>query len=188
MSGQSERTALYRIRGEENVLLYIGITNSVPLRWNGHMRAQPWWDELRSLTVEWYDSREQAEAAEEAAIRAERPKYNKRHNDGCPAKAVRCLAAPAERSSRPARPSCAMRNCMYEKELLALPPLVALDDAGRAFGFGRTRSHELARAGEFPCAVKRFGKSYRVLRLDLLAALGYGPAHLAAPAQHPDAA
>jgi len=36
-----ERVALYRIRGEAGVLLYIGITNSVPFRWNGHQAVQP---------------------------------------------------------------------------------------------------------------------------------------------------
>lgn len=65
---------------------------------------------------------------------------------------------------------------MTEDELLALSPAVSLETAGRAFGFGRTKSHELARAGDFPCDVKRFGKAYRVLKTDLLAALGYSPA------------
>lgn len=76
MSEPNERTALYRVRGEAEVLLYIGITNHPPLRWNQHQAVQPWWDELRSLTVEWYDSRPEAEDAEKAAILAEQPKYN----------------------------------------------------------------------------------------------------------------
>jgi predicted GIY-YIG superfamily endonuclease len=76
MTGDRERTALYRIRGESDALLYIGITNSVPFRWNGHQAVQPWWDELRSLTVEWHETRDEAEAAEKAAILAEQPKYN----------------------------------------------------------------------------------------------------------------
>lgn len=71
-----ESTALYRIRGEGDVLIYIGITNSVPFRWNGHQSLQPWWDEVRSVTVEWYDTRAEAAAAEKAAILAEQPKYN----------------------------------------------------------------------------------------------------------------
>ncbi|HLK78281.1 MAG TPA: hypothetical protein VKU77_32105 [Streptosporangiaceae bacterium] len=61
------------------MLLYIGVTNGVPFRWNGHQAVQPWWDELRSLTVEWYPSREEALAAEKAAILAEQPKYNVTH-------------------------------------------------------------------------------------------------------------
>jgi hypothetical protein len=70
---------------------------------------------------------------------------------------------------------------MSEAEVLALPVTVALETAGRAFGFGRTKSHELARAGEFPCPVKRFGSRYHVLRADLLTALGYSPAMAAVP-------
>lgn len=79
---------------------------------------------------------------------------------------------------------------MSEAEAVALPVSVDLETAGRAWGFGRTKSHELARAGEFPCPVKRFGKSYRVLRRDLLAALGIDPAMVAAPSapdRQPDA-
>jgi predicted GIY-YIG superfamily endonuclease len=77
MSEANGRTALYRIRGEADVLLYIGISNHLSMRWNHHQAHQPWWDELRSLTVEWYDWRSEAEDAEKAAILAEQPKYNK---------------------------------------------------------------------------------------------------------------
>src|SRR6201999_4306452 len=55
---------------------YIGISWNPAMRWNQHQLVQPWWDELRTLTVEWYGSRPEAEAAEEAAILAELPKYN----------------------------------------------------------------------------------------------------------------
>jgi hypothetical protein len=68
---------------------------------------------------------------------------------------------------------------MTIEELLALPVSVDLETAGRAFGLGRTKAHELARAEEFPCPVKVFGKRYRVLRADLLPALGIDPAMVA---------
>jgi hypothetical protein len=71
-----ERTAVYRICGEEDVLIYIGMTNGVPFRWNGHQAVQPWWSEVRSMTFEWYDYRSEAADAEKAAILAEQPKYN----------------------------------------------------------------------------------------------------------------
>ncbi|HUK69044.1 MAG TPA: hypothetical protein VLW50_09895 [Streptosporangiaceae bacterium] len=61
-------------------------------------------------------------------------------------------------------------------EVLALPAAFDLSTAGRAFCLGRTKSHELARAGEFPCPVLRLGKSYRVTRTDLLRSLGIDPA------------
>lgn len=57
-------------------------------------------------------------------------------------------------------------------ELRALPVSVDLVTAGRAFGIGRTKSHELARTGRFPVRVLRLGARYRVTRADLLRALG----------------
>jgi len=64
-------------------------------------------------------------------------------------------------------------------ELLALPVSVDLITAGRAFGFGRTKAHELARAGEFPCRVIPVGRrqdgtpfKYRVARAAIFEVLG----------------
>jgi hypothetical protein len=59
-----------------------------------------------------------------------------------------------------------------KEELLALPVSVDLTTAGRAFGLGRTRSYELARAGQFPCRVILVGRKFRVPRSALLEALG----------------
>ena len=82
-----EETALYRVYGETDLLLYIGISNNFGRRWREHAKKQPWWGEKRRLTVdEWFPFRSDAEAAEAAAIRAERPKYNKTHNVQRPAK------------------------------------------------------------------------------------------------------
>lgn len=61
---------------------------------------------------------------------------------------------------------------MSRTELLALPVAVDLVTAGRALGLGRTKAHELARRGEFPCRVLRVGRAYRVPRAELLATLG----------------
>jgi len=171
-------TALYRICGEADALLYIGVTDDLPVRWNSHALKQPWWSELRSLTLELFDSREAAEAAETTAIKTEKPKYNKKHAEK-PAQPSGSRAVPGGvRARRPA----AFRQrefSMSMEELRAMPVYVDLETAGRAFGFGRTKAHELTRAGEFPCEVKRFGNRYRVLRADLLTALGYSPASAA---------
>lgn len=70
---------------------------------------------------------------------------------------------------------------MTQEELDGLPVAVDLDTAGRAFGLGRTKSHELARAGEFPCKVLRLGHRYRVLKVDLFRALGLDPGLARAP-------
>ncbi|MGH3548072.1 MAG: DNA-binding protein [Pseudonocardiaceae bacterium] len=65
---------------------------------------------------------------------------------------------------------------MTRTELMALPPSVAVETAGRALGLGRTKSHELVRAGEFPVRVLRLGNAYRVPTADLLVLLGVEPA------------
>jgi predicted GIY-YIG superfamily endonuclease len=77
----TERTALYRIWGAADLLLYIGISKDFGSRWKQHAKQQPWWDEMERLTVDrWYGSRQEAEAAERTAIKAEKPKYNVAHN------------------------------------------------------------------------------------------------------------
>lgn len=74
-----ERTTLYRIFGENDLLLYVGISNDFGRRWEQEAKAFSWWDEHRQMSVEWHPSRPEAEAAEVAAIETERPKYNIRH-------------------------------------------------------------------------------------------------------------
>lgn len=64
------------------------------------------------------------------------------------------------------------RPTMTSEELRALPVAVPLVEAGRALCMGRTKSHELARAGEFPCRVLRLGSAYIVPKAELLRLLG----------------
>lgn len=81
MTVPADGTALYRVRGEDGLLLYIGISGNFGRRWREHAKKQSWWPEMRSLSVdEWFGGRADAEAAEEAAIKAEKPKYNLTHN------------------------------------------------------------------------------------------------------------
>ncbi|GGS97499.1 hypothetical protein GCM10010156_64620 [Planobispora rosea] len=68
-----------------------------------------------------------------------------------------------------------MNAPMSRAELLALPPVIGIVTAGRVLGFGRTKSYELARTGEFPCRVIRVGRSYLVPTAVLLAVLGLEP-------------
>ena len=51
---------------------------------------------------------------------------------------------------------------MTRRELLDLPAAVDLVTAARALGIGRTKAHDLAKSGEFPCRVLRVGPRYRV--------------------------
>lgn len=58
------------------------------------------------------------------------------------------------------------------EEVLALPAAVPLQAAARAFGMGRTKAYELAKAGEFPCRVLPLGPKFVVPKTEILAALG----------------
>lgn len=73
-------TALYRLFGDDEALLYIGIAANFGDRWQRHGRQQPWWPEVRRQTVEWHPDRDSAEDAEAQAIRNERPRYNVIYN------------------------------------------------------------------------------------------------------------
>jgi hypothetical protein len=61
---------------------------------------------------------------------------------------------------------------MTEAELRALPVSVDLVTAGRALRIGREQAYQLARTGEFPCPILRFGSRWVVPRAGLFAVLG----------------
>ena len=61
---------------------------------------------------------------------------------------------------------------MSFEELRKLPPTIDVLIAAKAFGIGRTKAYRLAEAGEFPCAVMKVGRSYRVLTANMLRVLG----------------
>jgi predicted GIY-YIG superfamily endonuclease len=78
-----ERTALYRFYDADGALLYAGITDKPKRRWLQHSLAQPWWHLIDTKTVEWFDAREDALAAESQAVETEAPRYNAvRNADG----------------------------------------------------------------------------------------------------------
>jgi predicted GIY-YIG superfamily endonuclease len=77
---EGERTALYRMYDTSAALLYIGITKDFGTRWKQHAESKAWYPEVQRQTVEWFDTRTAAEAAEETAIKAERPRHNIRHS------------------------------------------------------------------------------------------------------------
>jgi predicted DNA-binding transcriptional regulator AlpA len=75
---------------------------------------------------------------------------------------------------------------MGMEELLALPVVMDLQTAGRAFGLGRSITYELMRRGEFPCPVLRLGRSYRVLKADVMRVVGVSPESAVAQADAPE--
>jgi DNA-binding transcriptional regulator YhcF (GntR family)/predicted GIY-YIG superfamily endonuclease len=75
----TERTALYRLYDSADQLLYIGIAKNPKARWRGHASSASatWWPRVERKEVEWFPTREVADAAETAAINTERPLYNR---------------------------------------------------------------------------------------------------------------
>jgi hypothetical protein len=69
-------SAVYRIFNTEGELLYVGCTRSMPQRWRGHARTQPWWHEVALWTNQWFATRRQALDEENRAIAVESPRYN----------------------------------------------------------------------------------------------------------------
>ena len=71
------KTALYRHFDKDGQLLYIGISLSHVARLAQHRDGSPWYEDIAHVTIEWHETRVDAELAETKAIGREAPKYNK---------------------------------------------------------------------------------------------------------------
>lgn len=69
-----------------------------------------------------------------------------------------------------------MIEAMSRDELMLLPAVVRVEDAGRALGFGRQHSYNLVRQGLFPVPVLKLGNRYKIPTAPLLKYLGVEPA------------
>jgi predicted GIY-YIG superfamily endonuclease len=74
--GSLDQTALYRLYDAKGKLLYVGVTDNLKTRFAQHAKEKSWWASVAKRTVAWYDTREEAEAAEDAAFLAEKPARN----------------------------------------------------------------------------------------------------------------
>jgi len=76
MTAMSERMAVYRLYDANDVLLYVGISKSFGRRWRSHRAEKPWWPEVHHQTIDWLETREEADEAETVAVLNEKPRYN----------------------------------------------------------------------------------------------------------------
>lgn len=85
------RTGLYRLRTAADRLLYVGIGEIPEVRWKAHSKRD-WWPQVdpSRTTVDWFDTRTEAAAAEIAVIRTEQPLHNKRHMPRPPRVRAQC--------------------------------------------------------------------------------------------------
>lgn len=80
VTAEAVRTALYRLFAADGELLYIGITKNLARRFERHAAEKDWWPEVSRKAIEWYETRDAAEIAEEAAIKIKKPRYNIVHS------------------------------------------------------------------------------------------------------------
>jgi hypothetical protein len=75
--GEPSGCQLYRCYAEDGCLLYVGISYDAMHRLHGgHRLSGSWFRELATVRVEHFPTREEAVAAEKAAIGREAPLYN----------------------------------------------------------------------------------------------------------------
>jgi predicted GIY-YIG superfamily endonuclease len=103
---QVERATLYRLFDASGALLYVGISGRWATRLAQHATRQGWWDEVAKVTREPFESREDALAAEAAAMEQEHPRYNVlgQQRPALPAPAPAGYWMPVLPPSRPGEP------------------------------------------------------------------------------------
>jgi predicted GIY-YIG superfamily endonuclease len=72
-------SVVYRLYDSTDALLYIGVTEDPEARFAAHAATKHWWPEVvqeKTKISRRYDSREEAEAAEDEAIRTEHARHN----------------------------------------------------------------------------------------------------------------
>jgi hypothetical protein len=67
---------VYRVFDEAGRLIYVGVTNRPTGRITVHVRYKWWAPQAKSVSIEEHPTRSSAEAAEDAAIKAEKPRWN----------------------------------------------------------------------------------------------------------------
>lgn len=72
------KTYLYRHYDKNNILLYVGISVSHLARLCQHRDKAVWFDEIATVTIQPFPSRQEALFAETDAIIGENPLHNKR--------------------------------------------------------------------------------------------------------------
>ncbi len=74
--------AVYRIWSASDELLYIGCSVNPLSRIMEHSKYKAWCVAIDRVTVQWFDNKPEAQAAEKAAIQSENPTWNS-HFTGC---------------------------------------------------------------------------------------------------------
>lgn len=74
------KTALYRYFNSDDALLYVGISSRLTDRVKRHSIGSDFFSQSVRMTIEWFDTRDEAIDAEIIAIKSEEPIFNVTHN------------------------------------------------------------------------------------------------------------
>jgi DNA-directed RNA polymerase specialized sigma24 family protein len=70
------RSAVYRVFGDGERLLYVGSSERPRQRWHEHRSRTVWWPLAKAYSLTWFEDRATAYAAEAQAIASELPEFN----------------------------------------------------------------------------------------------------------------
>lgn len=73
-------TAVYRIFDGDDNLLYVGASERSLARVQEHASEKGWFSDVNRVSIERFETREEALSAEKRAIETERPRHNVQHN------------------------------------------------------------------------------------------------------------
>lgn len=67
---------VYRFSAASGLVLYAGVTQDFPKRWQNHANQQVWWPRVTRCVVDFYEDWPTASEIESISIATERPVYN----------------------------------------------------------------------------------------------------------------
>jgi hypothetical protein len=127
-------TELYRHYGPKDELLYVGVSISTLVRLGQHRDCSEWFNKIKRVEIQQFESREKALAAEREAIEKERPHFNVHHKK-LPKDESR--EAPREESKR---------NLL--RRLVYLHPVYSFQGVKDVLGIGETIIRRLIENGK----------------------------------------
>jgi excinuclease UvrABC nuclease subunit len=93
---QERPSAVYRIFDTKGELIYVGVAYSPKVRISFHRHNKPWGGEIARYEVDWHESRDAAEAAEEQLIADIWPRYNVLGTPEHRLRSLRCCSVEAQ--------------------------------------------------------------------------------------------
>lgn len=123
-----KRTSLYRHFNGEGQLLYVGVSLSAVQRLGQHKEHSDWFESIARVTIEKFDTREEALEAERTAIIRERPLHNIHHKYG---------AAEEKRKANEKLNSTAQAKKDLMARIVYFKPVYTLDGAADALSVSK---------------------------------------------------